>query len=172
MIFLNDIEKGEDDLSKDVEDMPLRHRYATGATMDREDTLQPIHMDEIGDDDTLDTSLLRLILNQPYNILRDHSLAKLYKHYCTSKRTYPNEKQHKKEWKDDAEVEVLDRNMKHEGKIDTLLGMNIADLLASSSPKAPIMLVETAIRRILRQLKDINYKSQLDLEPADDDVIG
>ncbi|KAL2620733.1 hypothetical protein R1flu_000938 [Riccia fluitans] len=49
--FLSDIYKGEEILSEDESDMPLRRGYVTGATVDREDTLPPILIDEISDDE-------------------------------------------------------------------------------------------------------------------------
>ncbi|KAL2651560.1 hypothetical protein R1flu_019688 [Riccia fluitans] len=148
--FLSDIDEGEEVLSEDEFDMPLRRHYAIGATLDRKDTLSPILLDEIGDDDTLDMSLPRLILNEPYNIPRDHSLAQLYKHYGTSKEACMNEKQHKRKRKVDAEAETLNQKQKVQEKIDMLLGMNTVDHPGSSNPIPHTMLVESRVRRTLK----------------------
>ncbi|KAL2644521.1 hypothetical protein R1flu_012108 [Riccia fluitans] len=51
--FLSDTDEVKEVLSEDELDMPSCRRYATRATMDREDTLRPILIDEIGDDHTL-----------------------------------------------------------------------------------------------------------------------
>ncbi|KAL2650551.1 hypothetical protein R1flu_018679 [Riccia fluitans] len=122
-----------------------------------------VNIDNIGDDDTLDVGLPRLISNEPNNILGDVGLCSLYELYGQGpleeerKKAKKNGKQKVKEEpktisKKMARIEVENHNLPWKVKIEV---------------DNDTIVIESMVRRT-HQLNPVNYKVQLGKEPADE----